>query len=95
MRVVCCAELCVFVLVFFEISKTKKREREETRRRPDTTERRRQAFCGPVREKPHKKKRVEMASFAEAPAGDVAKGTLSPSFFLSLFSLVCECDNIY
>ena len=30
MRVVCCAELCVFVLVCFEISKTEKREREET-----------------------------------------------------------------
>jgi len=34
---------------------------------------------------------LEMASFAEAPAGDVAKGTSSPSFFLSLFSRVCVC----
>ena len=38
---------------------------------------------------------LEMASFAEAPAGDVAKGTSSPSFFLSLFSCVCVCVILF
>jgi hypothetical protein len=85
---------CVFLLEI--ISKTKTKPKKEREKRDQRRPQQRDApklLCG--REKPHKKKTKEMASFAEAPAGDVAKGTLSPSFFLSLFSLVCECDNIY
>jgi len=81
--------------------KERERGREDQRERDAANKRAPTAFCGrPVKNRerettPAQKKNtervLEMASFAEAPAGDVAKGTSSPSFFLSLFSCVCVC----
>jgi hypothetical protein len=85
----------------------RERGREDQRERDAANKRAKMAFCGrPVKNRerettPAQKKNtervLEMASFAEAPAGDVAKGTSSPSFFRSLFSCVCVCvcDTIY
>ena len=81
-----------------DLQTPKKREREgEKTRERDAAPKRADFLWPPKIERettPRTKKktqRVEMARFAEAPAGDVAKGTSSPSFFLSLFPCVCVC----